>query len=112
MTCPSLTACIVPLATAALCHFGDPGTTAWIEPADDAFAAVVIRNELAWRRIGVCDLTIYGVTVELEYHPGRNREPDLFRLRVPAGFEADPPELIVPDETGATMLVRMTGPQS
>ena len=116
MTClAALAVCALPIAGPDTCHFGTlsaPGTNVRIEPADEAFARVVIRNELAYRLNPTCDLTLFGVTVVVHYDPGAGREIDRFRVAVPPGFRAEPAELLVEDETGATVVIYLEGENS
>jgi hypothetical protein len=112
MTCLAAAAlCLLPVS-ADRCHFGDPGTTVWIAPHDEAFAVVEIRNELAWRIRDTCALTIWGVTVVVRYDAGPGREIDRFSITVPPGFRADPADLLLHDEHGARVLIWITGENS
>jgi len=103
MSC--LSACIIPASAATFCAFGLPGTSTWIEPGDDVFAVVSIRNELDSTVRNFCDLSIYGVTFRVEYAPERGRLPDWFHVTVPPGFRADPPSILLDDETGGEVLI-------
>ena len=93
-------------AAADTCHYGSPGTTVSIAPGDDSFAVVTIDNKLAARARTTCDLTIYGVTVQIEYDAGSGALPDWFFVTVPPGFVAVPPQILIDDgDTGRVLIV-------
>jgi len=93
-------------AQADTCHYGNPGTTVSIKPGDDSFAVVHIDNMLAYRARALCDLTIYGVTVQVEYAPGSGALPDWFHVTAPPGFVAVPPSILIDDnDTGQVLIV-------
>lgn len=94
-------------ATADTCRYG-PNTVATqvtIEPHETAFAVVHIQNKLAFRTERYCDLTIFGVTVTVEYDPGAGAIADWFRVTVPAGFVAVPAEILIDDRDQGQVLI-------
>ena len=97
-------------AAADTCHYGNPGTTVSIAPGDESFAVVTIDNKLAARARTTCDLTIYGVTVTVEYDAGAGALPDWFSVTVPRGFAAVPPQILIDDgDTGRVLIVLEKG---
>jgi len=101
-------AALLPFGTAYAdtCHYGNPGTTVSIAPGDDSFAVLTIENKLAHRARALCDLTIYGVTVQIEYAPGSGALPDWFHVTTPRGFIAVPPSILIDDnDTGRVIIV-------
>jgi hypothetical protein len=93
-------------ALAETCFYGnDNGTRATIQPHDEAFAEIVIDNRLAHRARPVCDLTIFGVTVSLEYAAGSGALPDWFIATVPPGFTADPAQVLIDDNDTGSILI-------
>ena len=104
---PLLLALFAAPATADTCRYG-PNTVATqvsIEPHETAFAVVHIENKLAFRTERYCDLTIFGVTVTVEYDPGAGAIADWFRVTVPAGFVAVPAEILIDDRDEGQVLI-------
>jgi hypothetical protein len=67
---------------------------------------VHIDNQLARRLYSFCDLSIYGVTVQVEYAPGSGALPDWFHVTAPPGFVAVPPSILRDDnDTGEVLIV-------
>ena len=98
------------LATSAgadTCRYGNGpiATSVSIAPGDDSFAVVTIDNKLAARARTTCDLTIYGVTVTVEYDAGSGALPDWFRISVPPGFAAVPPQILIDDGDSGQVLI-------
>lgn len=98
------------LASAAhgeTCSFGgfERDTRATILPHDAAFAEVQITNTLTARLRAVCALTLFGVTVEVEYLQRPGTLPDDFIVTVPPGFRADPPEITIDDLDSDSVLI-------
>lgn len=96
-------------AAADTCHYGSPGTTVSIAPGDASFAVVTIDNKLAARARTICDLTIYGVTVTVEYDAGSGALPDWFFVTVPRGFVAVPPQILIDDNDSGKVLIVLDG---
>ena len=95
-------------AAADTCRYGNGpiATSVSIAPGDESFAVVTIDNKLAARARTTCDLTIYGVTVTVEYDAGAGALPDWFRISVPPGFVAVPPQILIDDgDTGRVLIV-------
>jgi hypothetical protein len=100
-------------AAADSCGFGVPPaveTSVSLAPADAPdWAVVTIRNRLAGRSGHPdipCILAFDGEEVAVFYNPGPRTRPDLFRVVAPPGYVADPAELMVDDETSATVVIR------
>ena len=89
------------------CRYGpnSVATQVTIEPHETAFAIVHIDNKLAFRTERYCDLTIFGVTVTVEYDPGSGALPDWFRVTVPRGFVAVPAEILIDDRDQGQVLI-------
>jgi hypothetical protein len=94
-------------AHADTCEFGPNGTRVSIAPGDESFAVVSIYNALASQFRTTCDLTIYGVTVQVRYDAGRGREPDWFHVTVPPGFRAEPPSILLDDFTSGEVEIHI-----
>jgi hypothetical protein len=93
------------------CGFGYPSgpqTSASIAPSDDpdVWAVVTIRNRLAGTARNECTLVHDGETVRVTYAPGPRDLPDRFDIIAPPGYVADPPSLILDDETDAAVPIR------
>jgi hypothetical protein len=100
-----------PAAAQDVCSFGLPdrprtevGIAASAEPG--VWAEIEIANQLATRVRRVCILTLDHETVRVIYDAGDGALPDLFRVEPPPGYIAEPPEVIVPDGSGATIRIR------
>jgi hypothetical protein len=94
-------------AHADTCEFGPGGTRVAIAPGENTFAVVTIFNALAnqWRT--TCDLTLYGVTVQVRYDAGSGRTPDWFHVTVPPGFRAEPPSILLEDFTSGEVEIHI-----
>ena len=94
-------------AAADTCRYGpnSVATQVSIEPHETAFAVVTIDNKLAFRAQRLCDLTLFGVTVTVEYDAGSGSLPDWFRVTVPPGFVAVPAEILIDDHDSGQVLI-------
>ena len=94
-------------ARADSCTYGSEtsGTRVTIIPHDEAFAEIVIHNKLAARLHTHCRVTLFGVTVSVDYDAGSGSLPDWFFTNAPSGFRADPPQLLLDDgDTGSVLI--------
>jgi hypothetical protein len=89
------------------CDFGSGGTTVSIAPGDESFAVVTINNLLARQDRTICNLTLYGVTIQVRYSAGHRLEPDWFYVTVPPGFRADPPQILLDDFTSGDVEIHL-----
>ena len=87
----------------------DRDTRAEIMPHDEAFAEIVIDNNLTGQRRAVCALTLFGVTIEVEYVQRSGTLPDDFIITVPPGFRAVPAEITIDDFDRDSVLIWLDG---
>jgi hypothetical protein len=80
-------------------------TNVLLRESDEAFAELVINNRLAFRSEDFCQVTIFGVTITVEYQPGPQSRPDWFYVTVPDGFRADPASVLLEDGTTFTVTI-------
>lgn len=94
-----------PAHAATWCEFGPNGKHATIAPDDNHFARVQINNRLASRKQSTCDLTLWGVTVQVLYEAAPFDAPDTFHISPPAGFIAVPDTLTLDERTSGVVFI-------
>lgn len=110
-------ACLLALLAAPACAdpshawgSGDDGPCrVWLTPMDepDAVAALRFANRLIWDlHPETVTLEVGGLAVVVTVEGRGGRRPDLLTVVPPIGYRADPPTLLVADDSVGVVMIR------